>query len=199
MDRVIETRRQRRIVAQRIVVWAVVAGLLLPAAFAAHASEQDLTERFLLLATKKTGTMEEEVDEAAAAGYRILAGSPTSGDEMVLILEKVATPPDTYEYQLLATTRTGTMQKEIEEAAGRGFRILPSTMLAKSQMFGGVEIVLMMEKAPNSTVTYEYRLLATSRTSTMQEEMDLATSEGFTVLGIASRDEHVVIMEREIE
>jgi len=199
MDRFIEIQRQRRTVSERILVCTLVAALLLPAAFAAHASEQDLTERFLLLATKKTGTMEEEVDEAAAAGYRILSGSPTSGDEMVLILEKVATPPDVYEYQLLATTRTGTMQEEIEEAAGRGFRILPSTMLAKSQMFGGVEIVIMMEKAPNSTAAYQYRLLATSRTSTMQEEMGLATADGFTVIGIASRDEHVVIMEKEIE
>ena len=199
MDRVIETRRQCRIMVQRIVLCAIVAGLLLPATFAAHASEQDLTERFLLLATTKTGTMEDELDEAAAAGYRILAGSPTSGDEMVLILEKVATPPDVFEYQLLATTRTGTMQEEILEAAGRGFRIVPSTMISKSQMFGGDEIVLVMEKAPNSTVTYEYRLLATNRTSTMQEEMDQAMVEGFVVVGLASRGEHVVIVEKLIE
>jgi hypothetical protein len=199
MVRLTETRRQRRIVAQRIVLCAITAGLLLPAALVADAPGQDLTERFLLLATTKTGTMEEELTEAAAAGYRILAGSPTSGDEMVLILEKVATPPDVYEYQLLATTRTGTMQEEIEEAAGRGFRILPSTMISKAQMFGGDEIVLVMEKAPNSAVTYEYRLLATNRTSTMQEEMDQAMVDGFSVVGLASRGEHVVIVEKLIE
>jgi hypothetical protein len=199
MVRLTETRRQRRIVAQRIVLCAITAGLLLPAALVADAPGQDLTERFLLLATTKTGTMEDELAEAAAAGYRILAGSPTSGDEMVLILEKVATPPDVYEYQLLATTRTGTMQDEIEDAAGRGFRILPSTMISKAQMFGGDEIVLVMEKAPNSAVTYEYRLLATSRTSTMQEEMDQAMVDGFSVVGLASRGEHVVIVEKLIE
>jgi hypothetical protein len=199
MVRLTETRRQRRIIAQRIVLCAITAGLLLPAALVADAPEQDLTERFLLLATTKTGTMEEELTEAAAAGYRILAGSPTSGDEMVLILEKVATPPDVYEYQLLATTRTGTMQDEIEDAAGRGFRILPSTMISKAQMFGGDEIVLVMEKAPNSAVTYEYRLLATNRTSTMQEEMDQAMVDGFSVVGLASRGEHVVIVEKLIE
>lgn len=199
MVRLTETRRQRRIIAQRIVLCAITAGLLLPAALVADAPGQDLTERFLLLATTKTGTMEEELTEAAAAGYRILAGSPTSGDEMVLILEKVATPPDVYEYQLLATTRTGTMQDEIEDAAGRGFRILPSTMISKAQMFGGDEIVLVMEKAPNSAVTYEYRLLATNRTSTMQEEMDQAMVDGFSVVGLASRGEHVVIVEKLIE
>ncbi len=61
----------------------------------------DPSQRFLLLATKKTATMQKELDEAAAAGYRILVGSPTSGTEMALVLEKVATPPDNYQYVLL--------------------------------------------------------------------------------------------------
>ncbi len=31
---------------------------------------------------------------------------------MALILEKVATPPENYQYVLLATTKTSTMQKD---------------------------------------------------------------------------------------
>ncbi len=104
----------------------------------AFGAELDLEERYLLLATKKTSTMQKELDEASAAGYRIVSGSPTSGSEMAVILEKVATPPDNYQYMLLATSKTSTMQKELQEAAAEGFRLLPSTMIAKNQMFGGV-------------------------------------------------------------
>ncbi len=174
-----------------------LAVLLLVSVAAAADSKLDTTQRFLLLATTKTSTMQKELDEAAAAGYRIIGSSPTAGTEMVVILEKVATPPQTYEYLLLATTRTSTMQKELSEAAAKGFRLLPKTIIAKDQMLGGVEIVMLLEKGPGSQQHYKYLLLATSRTSTMQKEMAQATDDGYQVVGMASRGEHVVIMEKQ--
>ena len=158
--------------------------------------QQDLTGRFLLLATSRTGTMQRELDEAAAAGYRILTGSPTSGFEMALVLEKVATPPHTYKYLLLATTLTGTMQREVDEAASEGFRLLPATMISKTGFFGDQEIVMIMEKSPNSSRRYQYMLLATVFTSTLQAEMAQAVAYGYEVVGMVSRDEHIVILER---
>ena len=157
---------------------------------------QDLAGRFLLLATSRTGTMQRELDEAAAAGYRILTGSPTSGDEIAVILEKVVTPPNTYQYLLLATTLTGTMQREIDEAASEGFRLLPATMISKTGFFGDQEIVMIMEKSPNSSRRYQYMLLATVFTSTLQAEMAQAVAYGYEVVGMVSRDEHIVILER---
>ena len=80
--------------------------------------------------------MQKELNEASAAGYRILTGSPTSQVEMAVILERVGTPANTYEYRLLATTKTSTMQKELGEAASQGFRLIPSTMISKNPVFG---------------------------------------------------------------
>ena len=146
--------------------------------------------------------MQQELDEAAAAGYRILAGSPTSGDEMAVILAKVVTPPNTYQYLLLATTLTGTMQREIDEAASEGFRLLPATMISKVGVFGTLmnsdarEIVMIMEKSPNSSRRYQYMLLATFQTSTLQDEIAQAVENGYEVVGMVSRDEHVLILER---
>jgi hypothetical protein len=181
---------------RKSVLGLLAAVLLVPGAKEAATADLDLSQRFLLLATTKTSTMLKELNEAAAAGYRVLGSSPTSGNEMVVILGKVATPPQTYEYQLLATTRTSTMQKELSEAAAKGFRLLPKTIIAKQQMLAGVEIVMLLEKAPASQQRYKYLLLATSRTSTMQKEMSQATDEGYQVVGMASRGEHVVIMEK---
>ena len=157
----------------------------------AFGANLDLTQRYLLLATTKTSTMQKELGQASAAGYRIIAGSPTSGEEMALILEKVATLPNNYEYILLATTRTSTMQKELAKAASQGFRLLPSTMISKSGLLGDDEIVMAMEKAPGVSLKYDYLLLATSRTSTLQKEMSQAIEDGYEVVGIVSRGERI--------
>jgi len=47
--------------------------------------------KYKLLATTRTSTMQKEVDETAAQGYRILVGSPTSGSEMALFLSRDGT------------------------------------------------------------------------------------------------------------
>ncbi len=155
-------------------------------------------QRYLLLATERTSTMQEELEQAAALGFRIVTGSPTSGKEMALFLERLATPPDTYEYQLLATTKSSTMQEELDEAAAQGFRLLPRTLISKARRFGGDEVIVVLERSPGeSDPQYEYQLLATSRTSTLQTEVTQALEGGFTIAGLVSRGEHMVIMERE--
>jgi hypothetical protein len=174
--------------------------ILLGISFMLHADEPklDLTQRFLLLATTKTSTMQQELSAAAAAGYRILVGSHTSDTEVAIILEKVATPPEVYEYYLLATTRTSTMEKELNEQAGRGFRLLPRTMTGKEQAFGPREILLVMEKPSGAARHYQYRLLATTRTGTLQREMTQAIGDGYEVVGLVSRGEHVAILEKPV-
>lgn len=153
--------------------------------------------QYKLLATTRTGTMQKELDEVSAQGYRLIVGSPTSGTEMAVFLSLDGTAAEPYKYKLLATTRTGTMQKELNEAAADGYRLLPSTMIAKKQILGGVEIALIMERAPKTEKKYEYKLLATTLTSTLQKEVTQAKSDGYVLIGMVSRDEHMVIMERE--
>lgn len=152
--------------------------------------------KYKLLATTRTSTMQKELDEVSSQGYRLLVGSPTSSSEMAVFLSLDGTVENPYKYKLLATTRTGTMQKELNEVADAGFRLLPSTIIAKKQLLGGVEIVLIMEKSPSVNVQYEYKLLATTLTSTLQKEVSEALDAGFVIVGMVSRGEHMVIMER---
>ena len=170
--------------------------LTVPGATPAYQSKDD-GGKYLLLATTKTSTMEKELNEAADRGFRILSGSPTAGTEMAIFLQRVASPPNTYKYKLLATSRTGTMQKELNEAAAGGYRLMPSTMISKKSMMGGVEIVAVMELSPSSGKRYDYRLLATSKTGTLQKEALEAQEAGYVLVGMVSRGEHMVIMEKE--
>ena len=88
------------------------------------------------------------------------------------------------------------MQKELQEAASQGFQLLPNTMISKSRTFGGDEIIVVLEKVPGAHEKYNYLLLATTKTSTLQKEMSEAIEEGYEVVGMVSRGEHMVILER---
>ena len=69
-------------------------------------------------------------------------------------------------------------------------------MISKKRTFGGEEVVVVLEKAPNIATVYEYLLLATNRTSTLQKEMGDAVQNGYEVMGMVSRGEHMVILEK---
>ncbi len=49
-------------------------------------------QKYKLLATIKTSTMQKEMDEVSAQGYRILVGSPTSSAEMAVFLSRDGKP-----------------------------------------------------------------------------------------------------------
>jgi len=56
---------------------------------------------------------------------------------------------------------------------------------------------MIMERPPKTRRNYEYKLLATTRTSTLQKEVTEAKDAGYAIVGMVSRDEHMVVMERE--
>ncbi len=155
-------------------------------------------QRYLLLATKKTSTMQKELDEVSAKGFRVMVGSPTSGTEIAYFLERVSDSSKPYRYLLLATNRTGTMEKELNNAAQENFRLMPRSIGAKDRAFGGTEIVLLMERPHDTSDLYEYRLLATTRTRTLQKEVAEARAQGFELAALVSRGEHIVIMEKKV-
>jgi hypothetical protein len=109
-----------------------------------------------------------------------------------------------YEYKLLATSRTATMEKEMNEAAATGFMF--RDVRSGETAFGGDETLVVMErplKAPASR-RYSYKLLATSKTSTMQKELQEASDKGFVYRGTTIfkkfiGKEVVVILERETD
>lgn len=152
---------------------------------AASKTEHD----YKLLATNKTSTMQKEMNEASDAGYRFASvmGGETSfgGSEVVVIMTKNTDGADKgrYEYKLLATNKTSTMQKEMQQAGDAGFEYKGQSVF--SSTFGGKEVVVILERDRNATpVLYEYKLLATKKTSTMQKELMEAGREGFALVGM---------------
>ena len=85
------------------------------------------TVEYRVLATNKTSTMEKEMRDAAAAGFRFggTMGGDTAfgGNEVVVVMTRAGGAAQRYEYRLLATTKTSTMQRELQEAARRRLRV----------------------------------------------------------------------------
>ena len=152
-----------------------IACLFLALSAASVAEAQD--DRYLLLATERTGTMQQEINAAATRGFRVVAASPKESSEVVVLLEQTR---DKYEYRLVATTKTTTLQREISEAAEAGYRIVPRAVTGK-----GDEVLVLMEKGAEGPANAHYQVLATDRT-------------GYTLVALAGRSEYVAILERDM-
>jgi hypothetical protein len=142
---------------------------------------------YKVLSTSKTSTMQKEMQEAAATGYRfadVMGGSTAmGGSEVVVIMTKEGSSA-AYEYRLLASSKTSTMQKEMQEAGDAGFTYKGQTVFKSN--FGGKEVVCILERATDAKAParFEYRLLSTSKTSTMQKELSEAGDQGFEFVGM---------------
>lgn len=85
-------------------------------------------------------------------------------------------------YQLLATNKTSTLEKELNAAGREGFRVID---MMGGETLAGNEMVAVMGK-PSGEVEaprFEYLVLATNKTSTMQKELTAAGAEGFAYQG----------------
>jgi hypothetical protein len=143
-------------------------------------------DEYTVLATSKTSTMEKEMNEAAGRGYRFSAvmGGETAfgGKEVVVVMGKSAGGGGTASYKLLATSKTSTLQKEMEQMAKEGFVYRGQTVFESA--FGGREVSVIMERAGGVDSAKRYRLLATSKTSTLEKELAAAGQEGYKVVGM---------------
>jgi hypothetical protein len=154
-----------------------------------HAAENNGFD-YRVMATTKTGTMEKEMNQAAEAGY-IYAGvmggeSAFGGKETLVVMRKQlgegAEQPRRV-YKLLATSKTGTMDKELHRAGEEGFEYCGATVFESA--FGGREVAVILEKqSATASGRIEYKLLATSKTSTMQKELQEAGASGFVFKGV---------------
>ena len=173
----------------------------------AAAAQGPAPVEYRVLATSKTSTMQKEMQEAAEAGFRfgdVMGGDTAFGGSEVVVIMVRDGNAGKYDYRLLATNKTSTMQNEMQEAGDAGYDYRGQTVFKSA--FGGKEVVAILEKAPDANVLrYEYRLLATKKTSTMQKELAQAGEQGFGFVGLTvaktlvGGEEVVAILRRKLE
>ena len=172
----------------RTVITACVVSIALSAS---TASAQDTSE-YRVLATNKTSTRQKEMNDASEAGFRFGAvmGGETSfgGSEVVIIMTRTTGASPRFEYRLLATNKTSTMQKEMQEAGDAGYEYKGQTVFKSA--FGGKEVVVILEhdREAKAAGPFEYRLMATKKTSTLQKELTEAGEAGYGFVGMTVAD-----------
>ncbi|MBS1791434.1 MAG: hypothetical protein JST85_27225 [Acidobacteria bacterium] len=173
------------------IIFCAVVLCLVPVSSDGHTAvvAQDSREpiEYKLLATNKTSTMEREMNQASSEGFRFegTMGGETAGggNEIVVIMSRrEGSKSERLQYKLLATNKTSTMQKELSDAGAQGFSYVGQSVYSSS--FGGREVIVILERNDKVKTTYEYRLQATSRTSTMQKELNDVGRDGFQFCGI---------------
>ncbi len=105
--------------------------------------------------------------------------------------------------RVLATSKTSTLEKELNEAAEAGYRF--AAVMGGETAIGGKEVVAVVTRTGQEPARYAYKLLATSRTSTMEKELRQAADAGFNYRAqtifesLFGGQEVVLILERDKE
>jgi hypothetical protein len=178
------------VLVRRFASFIFILSLCVLCAIAAEPPTSSEGYDYRVLATTKTSTMEKEMNEAAAVGFhmeKVMGGqTAVGGSEVVVIMAKPKSQKSSvsYAYKLLATKKTSTMQKELQEVGDEGFDYKDQTVF--NSAFGGDEVVVILEadRSSSSKIRYEYKLLATTKTSTMEKELQEAGDDGFKFVGV---------------
>lgn len=132
---------------------------------------------YLVIGVRTEGAMRKEIAAGAAQGYSIVAAS-CPGE--ILVMMEIGVPYATSkEYLILDSMRIGKLERDITEAAGRGFRAIPRAFITYS-----VTNVAIMVKEPSATNSFEYMILETQKASTLQKKMTEAVAQGFRPTGM---------------
>jgi hypothetical protein len=131
-------------------------------------------DRYRLVSTLRVSTLEKELNQGAAAGYRI-AGLWYSG-QLFAVLEKAPATEGPRQYRVLEAGSPKNLGTRIKESAAAGFRLVPRTLTSMGaarppdtswrqgtrgssdfgQLGGPGVLALVMEKRTGSGDRYEY-------------------------------------------
>jgi len=144
--------------------------------------------RARVLSTTKTSTMEKELNETAAKGFRV-----TGASLMKVMLEENQDQAGRLEYRLLAAVRYGTLKNEIVAAGREGFRIVPRAIMDNQQ-----QTIIIMERAAGSTKPYEYELIETDLKTrdTLDQSILPLEERGYVAIGMFLHHKYIILMEK---
>ena len=150
-------------------------------------------QQYAILEITKLSTLAAELNDAAKQGFRLRMTAVESPRVSALMAREEA-GGGTYEYQIVNAFSSKTGDKEMNEAASNGFRVVPGTFMVKKGLtVFNVDNVVVMEKSPGSSEPFEYLTLNAARTSTLDKELKDALAQGWRVLDMVHRQ---ILLER---
>ena len=156
-----------------------------------------------VIGAKRQETLQKELTDRAAAGYRIAQASSWTETALALERREGETP---LEYVVLSTTKASTLEREMNVAAEKGFRFTPGTLHAQQKgavpIFGGrtgTDYVAIMEKQSGAGPASGYAIVGARRIGTLVREFDEAVAKGLVPVALTlgySDQETLVLFQR---
>ena len=136
-------------------------------------SDRQQEQRTLVLGLLRRLEMRQEwIPESSRHAVRLLSISVAT---LLLCSVAMAEIDPNQIYLVLSTSKTTTLQKEIDEATPEGFRIVATAS-------GGGGQVALMKRTASKGEDFGYRVLGTTKVDTMEKELNEAAAAGYCVL-----------------
>ena len=163
---------------------AILALVVSAARMGAQQIKVEPGQQYLVLEVSKLDTFAKEINSAAGQGFRLMMSCTSEdGARIQALMERATTPPDVFEYRMVATASEKTGDKEMNTAAADGFRVVPHTaMIKKGITVFNINNVVIMEKRPKAPEVFEYLTIAAVKTSTFHRELKAAVDAGWKVV-----------------
>lgn len=137
---------------------------------------------YRFLAARRAPTLERELNAAAEAGFRVVTVTwgeegivPFPGDrnETMVLLEG-QDGPQRFSYRVMYATTEKTLETALNEAGAEGFLV---RAVAR-------RVVVLERGEAEEAVPIEYRVVTTTRISTLEAEIAAAAGAGYAPVGI---------------
>jgi hypothetical protein len=115
----------------------------------------------------------------AADGYRLAGATITGMSTAEASFLRTEATAAAFQYKLLHTILSTSLQKDINRLAAEGFRVWPGTLLVLQ-----ANPTVIVEKAkPAFKLRYQYMIKETARISSGEREVEKVQEQGYTLIG----------------
>lgn len=157
--------------------------------------ELNLKAPFLMISHKKTSRLEEMLNEAAAAGFKVVQAGTNNNDELNLLLQKTA--DSSRSYRILAETDRSSLKSALIRLGEQGYHLIPSSIVSRGRLMGNKMFLAVMEldtKVPAA----DYKVLISSMDVNLQSVLEKLTEDQYKIVGmLADKDEiYLIFLEK---
>lgn len=147
---------------------------------------------------KVVENLSRDLEGAAAEGFRLMPATVGMKVKNIAgVAGKTADSSTRFEYRVLNPIRTSSLQKDITEAAGQGYRPVAFAAAERHAVIMERPVGQAAEAQPETTTSAPvYLLLATNKSSTLKKELEAAVKDGYRVLFGAGGKENFLLLEK---
>lgn len=166
-----------------------------PAGMPAGVTPAEIEHRVVSISAKDWAGAQQQLTQSVSTGYRVAGLARTGKYTADVKLEKVDAP-GAYQYRILHPIRASSLQKDMNQYAADGFRVVAHTLTDL-----GYWTTVIMERPPTpASATYLYLVDESRRVSAAQRNVSRDQDEGYTLVDQSDHGAlHMLLFEKVVQ